>query len=85
MFRIRHAGTWLPLGVLLLLCTSAGGSQPAHSLAEMLAAAVAHNPQIAIAGAERSVADALQRKAQQPFAEAPSANVKYQTDEKRHR
>jgi outer membrane protein TolC len=47
----------------------------------MLAAAVARNPQIAVAGAERSVADALQRKAQQPFAGAPSANVKYQTDQ----
>jgi cobalt-zinc-cadmium efflux system outer membrane protein len=81
VFQIRKAVAWQTLGLLALLCTSPGLTQAAYSLTEMLAAAVARNPQMAVADAERRVADALRRKAEQPFADSPSANVKYQTDQ----
>jgi outer membrane protein TolC len=79
VFHFGQTKAWLPLGVLLL-SGSATTVQAAPSLAEMVTAATARNPGIELAQAERGMADALQRKAEQPFADAPSANLKYQTD-----
>lgn len=79
MSRSGRTRAWLPLGVLLFVGPT-GVLQAATSLAEMVSAAAARNPGIELAEAERGIADALQRKAEQPFADAPSANLKYQTD-----
>ncbi len=79
MFQIRQAKAWLPLCVFLM-CASSTAIAAAPSLGEMVSAAIARNPGMELAGAERGIADALQRKAEQPFAGDPSANLKYQTD-----
>ena len=73
MFHFGQTGPWLTLCVLLL-CGPTVGVQAAPSLAEMVAAAAARNPGLELAGAERGVAEALRRKAEQPFADAPRAN-----------
>jgi outer membrane protein TolC len=50
------------------------------SLAQMVQAAAERNPGAELAAAQRGIGAALQRKADQPLAAAPTANVKYQTD-----
>lgn len=78
MFLVRIAKPWLAPG--LLLCLSSAPLQAAPALAEMVNAAIERNPGLELAGAERKLAGALRRKADQPLADAPSANLKYQTD-----
>lgn len=69
------------LGMLLALLCGSSAAQPAtHSLSELLQAAVEHNPGAELVVAERDIAAALRRKADQVLADAPSANLKYQTD-----
>lgn len=79
MFHFGQTRAWLPLGALLL-CIPTVSVQAAPSLAEIVKAATARNPGLELADAERGIADALRLKAEQPFADAPSANLKYQTD-----
>lgn len=50
------------------------------SLEQMVQAAAARNPGAELAAAQRGIGVALQGKADQPLAAAPTANVKYQTD-----
>jgi len=52
----------------------------ATSLGEIVSAASARNPGGELSASQHELAAALQRKADQPFSDAPSANVKYQTD-----
>lgn len=79
MAPIRPARLWLAIGVLLA-STSPLEVLAAPSLAEMVVAATSRNPEMKLAGAQMQVADALQRKAAQPLAGDPTANIRYQTD-----
>lgn len=74
--RLSHLG----LVAILICSTPAMAAQPSPSLAEMLDAAVARNPGVELADAERNVGQALQRKAAQPLSGDPTFNIKYQTD-----
>lgn len=79
MIQIRRARVLLPLGTFLM-CVLPAAIHATPSLVKMVAAAAARNPGMELADAERGIAGALQRKADQPFAGDPIANVKYQTD-----
>jgi outer membrane protein TolC len=64
----------------MALCLLAMPLNAAPSLAEIVAAASARNPGGELAVDQQGLAAALKRKAEQPFSDAPTANVKYQTD-----
>lgn len=75
--RLGPAARLLPL----LLCLGAMPIQAASSLGELVQAALARNPGAALSRAQRDIGQALQRRADHPLADAPSVNIKYQTDQ----
>ncbi|MCB1924789.1 MAG: TolC family protein [Gammaproteobacteria bacterium] len=79
MTRTSWCARWLAVALTASSAASMAAA-PAPSLAEMVTTAASHNSGMALAEAERGVASALQSKAEQPFAGAPTANLKYQTD-----
>jgi outer membrane protein TolC len=66
--------------VVLSMCLVSMPIIASPSLGEIVASASARNPGSELSDSRRALAAALQRKADQPFADAPSANLKYQTD-----
>lgn len=64
----------------LVLCLLSAQAPAAPSLAELVNAASARVPGGELAATQLGIASALQRKSEQPLADVPTANIKYQTD-----
>lgn len=77
---VKMGPTHFGVMAVLLWGGAAVSAQATPSLGQMVEAALSRNPGIELADAERRIGEALQRKAAQPFAGDPAANVKYQTD-----
>jgi len=78
VFRFETSTLWQALVLSMCLASVPLAAEP--SLGEIVNAASARNPGGELAISQHELAAAYQRKADQPFADAPSANVKYQTD-----
>lgn len=74
---LRRRGCWLLLTLPLWSC----GVHAETPLARFIDAAMELRDGEALASARREVGHALQRKSEALFADAPSASVKYQTDQ----
>jgi len=77
---VTHYPSGMPLRLLPLLLCLCMPLQAAPSLGQLIESALARQPGGERAESQRAVALALRRKAEQPLADAPRANVKYQTD-----
>jgi cobalt-zinc-cadmium efflux system outer membrane protein len=83
MSTVRCSAAFRCIPIVLCLFSSplqAATATKQPSLEQMVRAAAARNPGAELAAAQRGIGAALQRKADQPLAAAPIANVKYQTD-----
>lgn len=78
MSRLKKSMMWQAM--VLSMCLASTPLAAAPSLGEIVSAASARNPGGELSAGQHELAAALQRKADQPFADAPSVNLKYQTD-----